>query len=359
LAQITDEYAFYARDRLPRRLSHKAPEGCHRSYPLFLAWAERKAGELGVVDVGSLIDELDPSLSFSENKQLFFNALGRRRIEPDAETLSEAEREEQYQTYLLNEFEKRGFKIVTPEMEKSLRETYEQTKEILTLQIEVDRLKGSLQDMRSRLPAQELEYREKLEELKRKEGDLEAWQRQLTAWQFNGKTRVRFLYAMPKFLGFDMKPYGPYGKGDVAELPRDNAEALLKRGLVDQVASNSTAKNNDLVKFKVKNNNEEKKRPRPPVKVVSIVKDVPDTKKPIRKKVPEKIEYPEEREEEERNPENEFKIAVGILFLVGICFLATASPWPKGWGSYLFASLAFIMGTVALIWKWRQSVGER
>jgi len=329
LAQITetDEYAFYARDRLPRRLSHKVPEGCHRSYPLFLAWAERKAQELGVADVGSLIDELDPSLSFSENKQLFFNALGGRGIAVDAQVLDEAEQEEQYQSYLLNEFEKRGFKIVTPEMEKSLREAYEQTREICGLQAEVSRLKGSLQDMRSRLPAQELEYREKLEELKRKEGDLEAWQRQLTSWQFNGKTQVRFLYAMPKFLGFDMRAYGPYGKGDVAELPRENAEALLKRGLAE--ASNSTAKNNDMVRFKVKNNEEKK----PPIKV-SIVKDV-NTERPIRKKVPEKIEP----EEEEAKPIEEAWLVIFAVLAGGAFFLITG----KSWFSYALATFAFIV----------------
>jgi len=291
-------------------------------------WAVKKAETLGVTDASSLMDELDPSLSFSENKTLFFNALRRRGITPEPEVLEEAEQEEQYQSYLISEMEKRGLRILTPDMKKALSQTYQQTREILGLQAEIDRLKGSLQDMRSRLPAQELEYREKLEELRRKEGDLEAWQKQLTAWQFNGKTRVRFLYAMPKFLGFDMKPYGPYGKGDAAELPRENAEALLKRGLVDQVASNSSEKNNDLVRFKV---NEEKKRP---VKVVSIIKDVSDTEGIVRKKVPEKIE-PKLKEV----PSEEAWIVILAVLGGGLFFLVTG----KSWFSYALSAFAFIV----------------
>jgi len=305
------------------------------SWPLQRNWAVKKAETLGVMDAQSLMDELDPSLSFSENKTLFFNALRRRGITPEPEILEEAEQEEQYQSYLISEMEKRGLRILTPDMEKALSQTYQQTREILGLQAEIDRLKGSLQDMRSRLPAQELEYREKLEELRRKEGDLEAWQKQLTAWQFNGKTQVRFLYAMPKFLGFDMKPYGPYGKGDAAELPRENAEALLKRGLVDQVASNSSEKNNDLVRFKV---NEQKKRP---VKVVSIIKDVSDTEGVVRKKVPEKIEHglKEVPREEETKPIEEAWIVILAVLAGGIFFLVTG----KSWFSYALAAFAFIV----------------
>jgi len=306
------------------------------SWPLQRNWAVKKAETLGVMDAQSLMDELDPSLSFSENKTLFFNALRRRGITPEPEILEEAEQEEQYQSYLISEMEKRGLRILTPDMEKALSQTYQQTREILGLQAEIDRLKGSLQDMRSRLPAQELEYREKLEELRRKEGDLEAWQKQLTAWQFNGKTQVRFLYAMPKFLGFDMKPYGPYGKGDAAELPRENAEALLKRGLVDQVASNSTAKNSDLVRFKV--NKEEK---RPPVKVVSIVKDVSDTERIVHKKIPEKVE-PKLKEvpcEEEAKAIDEAWIVILAVLAGGVFFVLTG----KSWFSYALSAFAFIV----------------
>jgi len=301
------------------------------SWPLQRNWAVKKAETLGVMDAQSLMDELDPSLSFSENKTLFFNALRRRGITLEHEVLEEAEQEEQYQSYLIGEMERRGLRILTPEMEKALAQTYQQTREILALQSEIDRLKGSLQDMRSRLPAQELEYREKLEELKRKEGDLEAWQKQLTAWQFNGKTQVRFLYAMPKFLGFDMKPYGPYAKGDIAELPRENAEALLKRGLAE--ASNSSEKNNDLVRFKV---NEEKKRP---VKVVSMVKDIPDTRI-VRKKVPEKIE-PKLKEvpSEEAKPIEEAWIVILAVLGGGLFFLVTG----KSWFSYALSAFAFIV----------------
>jgi len=40
--------------------------------------------------------------------------------------------------------------------------------------------------------------------------------------------RVKFTHDFPSFLGMDEKEYGPFKAGDVIELPRSNAEALIK-----------------------------------------------------------------------------------------------------------------------------------
>jgi DNA replication initiation complex subunit (GINS family) len=46
---------------------------------------------------------------------------------------------------------------------------------------------------------------------------------------------VRFLKAIPAIIGPDMKAYGPFNEEDVASLPAENAEVLLKRGIAIEV----------------------------------------------------------------------------------------------------------------------------
>ncbi len=46
---------------------------------------------------------------------------------------------------------------------------------------------------------------------------------------------VRFLQAIPAIVGPDMKTYGPFQKEDVAYLPAENAEVLIKRDIVIEV----------------------------------------------------------------------------------------------------------------------------
>jgi hypothetical protein len=41
--------------------------------------------------------------------------------------------------------------------------------------------------------------------------------------------KVRFLKEIPAIVGADMKTYGPFDKGEIAEIPRLNAEALVKQ----------------------------------------------------------------------------------------------------------------------------------
>jgi len=48
---------------------------------------------------------------------------------------------------------------------------------------------------------------------------------------------VRFLQDVPPIVGVDLKTYGPFKKEDVANLPRENAEALVKQGLAKRVGA--------------------------------------------------------------------------------------------------------------------------
>lgn len=45
---------------------------------------------------------------------------------------------------------------------------------------------------------------------------------------------VVFKDEVPEFVGADMKPYGPFKKGDIAKLPDDNTKLLVGQGLVEQ-----------------------------------------------------------------------------------------------------------------------------
>ena len=45
----------------------------------------------------------------------------------------------------------------------------------------------------------------------------------------SAKIAVRILESLPAIVGTDMKVYGPFKKGDVAALPRENAETLIRK----------------------------------------------------------------------------------------------------------------------------------
>jgi len=46
---------------------------------------------------------------------------------------------------------------------------------------------------------------------------------------------VRFLQAIPAIVGPDMRMYGPFKEEDVASIPAENAEVLIKRGVALEV----------------------------------------------------------------------------------------------------------------------------
>ena len=48
-------------------------------------------------------------------------------------------------------------------------------------------------------------------------------------------TVIRFLKPLPAIMGIDMKAYGPFKAEDVASIPNENAENLVKRGIAERV----------------------------------------------------------------------------------------------------------------------------
>jgi DNA replication factor GINS len=59
--------------------------------------------------------------------------------------------------------------------------------------------------------------------------------RQVKTMEKPKRILVRFLKAIPAIIGPDMKAYGPFNEEDVASLPAENAEVLLKRGVAMEV----------------------------------------------------------------------------------------------------------------------------
>ena len=49
----------------------------------------------------------------------------------------------------------------------------------------------------------------------------------------NGYTTVTFRSSCPEFVGADLEEYGSYETGDTAQLPEDNAEILINRGMAE------------------------------------------------------------------------------------------------------------------------------
>ena len=47
---------------------------------------------------------------------------------------------------------------------------------------------------------------------------------------------VRFLHAVPKFMGKELEVYGPFDEEDVASLPIDIADLLIKKGRVEELS---------------------------------------------------------------------------------------------------------------------------
>jgi DNA replication factor GINS len=46
---------------------------------------------------------------------------------------------------------------------------------------------------------------------------------------------IRFLRAVPAIIGIDMKTYGPFKAEDLASMPVENAENLIRRGIAKEV----------------------------------------------------------------------------------------------------------------------------
>ncbi|MEM5853077.1 MAG: hypothetical protein QXG39_00485 [Candidatus Aenigmatarchaeota archaeon] len=45
---------------------------------------------------------------------------------------------------------------------------------------------------------------------------------------------IIFKEPVPEFVGVDMNTYGPFGKGDIAKIPEENARILIEKGLAEE-----------------------------------------------------------------------------------------------------------------------------
>lgn len=45
---------------------------------------------------------------------------------------------------------------------------------------------------------------------------------------------IVFKEDVPEFVGSDMKSYGPFKRGDIANLPQDNMDILMQQGMIEQ-----------------------------------------------------------------------------------------------------------------------------
>ena len=58
----------------------------------------------------------------------------------------------------------------------------------------------------------------------------------MNLWDFAvKKVRVKFLVDVPEFVGIDLREYGPFSKGEIAEIPEENANVLIERKVVEVV----------------------------------------------------------------------------------------------------------------------------
>lgn len=51
----------------------------------------------------------------------------------------------------------------------------------------------------------------------------------------NGYTAVIFQSNCPEFVGIDLKEYGSFEEGETAEIPVDNTDILINRGMAENV----------------------------------------------------------------------------------------------------------------------------
>ena len=56
---------------------------------------------------------------------------------------------------------------------------------------------------------------------------------------------IVFSEEVPQFVATDMKNYGPFGKGDVANLPEDVCRLLIEKGFANPLDSREAAKENE------------------------------------------------------------------------------------------------------------------
>lgn len=114
-------------------------------------------------------------------------------------------------------------KIINAEMEGTPLVTVNLLPEEREFQSGIRRLIGSFKDMARNIT------------LGRLDGDEDRLRKSAPSKDFTGFKVLRFLKPVPAIMGVDMKTYGPFNPEDVATLPEENAENLIRRGFAKVV----------------------------------------------------------------------------------------------------------------------------
>lgn len=124
-------------------------------------------------------------------------------------------------------------------IEKILQELYERReKKILTMAMHASRVEESIVD-KSAMLKHEIKMFEQILCLLNKfrqdillkllEAGFERQKRQKAE-----RIKIKFLESVPRFVGTDLKEYGPFKEADTAELPYDIAQLLIKRCIAEK-----------------------------------------------------------------------------------------------------------------------------
>ncbi len=127
-------------------------------------------------------------------------------------------------------------------IKKIIREIYER-REKKIIQMAIDRSKSPTVVLDpSTLLQEEAEFLDTLTKL------LSKHRESFTTYAWDGKekekavrketTFVRFLQAVPKFVGQELEAYGPFQEEDMANLPTLIAELLIKKGRAEEIKEN-------------------------------------------------------------------------------------------------------------------------
>jgi DNA replication factor GINS len=177
---------------------------------LFEAWKrERHAASLQALDEGFFGEMSEYASRLRERARMVEKGSVRGRI---------AEKEKENAERMLRElFNLRLRKIVSAEVGGIVVDASALTQDERNVQAELRRL---LSEHSERLKGILMGRALPLEAKPRREGGFKV---------------VRFVEALPAIIGIDMKTYGPFRPEDVASIPAENAESLIKRGIAKEV----------------------------------------------------------------------------------------------------------------------------
>jgi len=148
------------------------------------------------------------------------------------EFLSQLEEEHKsYMNKLIQEIiERRRNKVLMQTMRTDESPPVNATPEETRLYNEMIELLGRYRENLSRVSVREEAVKEETKESTEREDGKEIIERE------DGKVKVRILQPLPAIIGADSKHYGPFEEGEEIEIPRETAEILIGKGMVEEVS---------------------------------------------------------------------------------------------------------------------------